>query len=45
MSPEPEAPSKSPVWLIVLAWGFVSIPLGWGVYETLLKSMPLFQGK
>jgi hypothetical protein len=32
----------SPVQL-VLAWGFVGIPLIWGVYKTLSASMALFQ--
>ncbi len=26
-----------------LAWGFVGIPLLWGVYGTLLNAMKLFQ--
>jgi hypothetical protein len=34
---------KSPAALILLAWLVVSIPLGWGVYNTLLNSMKLFQ--
>jgi hypothetical protein len=28
---------------IALAWGFVGIPLAWGVYNTLLNAMKLFQ--
>jgi hypothetical protein len=28
---------------LVLAWGFVGIPLIWGVYKTLSASMALFQ--
>ena len=28
---------------LVLAWGFVGIPLSWGVYETLLNALKLFQ--
>ena len=28
---------------LVLAWGFVGIPLAWGVYETLLNALKLFQ--
>jgi hypothetical protein len=28
---------------LVLAWGFVGIPLAWGVYQTLLNAMKLFQ--
>lgn len=35
---------KSPVIAIVAAWLLVGIPLGWGVYNTLLSSMKLFQG-
>jgi hypothetical protein len=29
--------------LLALAWGFVGIPLAWGVFETLKKSMSLFR--
>ncbi len=28
---------------LLLAWGFVGIPLAWGVYSTLLNAMKLFQ--
>jgi len=28
---------------LVLAWGFVGIPLTWGVVETLLNALKLFQ--
>ena len=28
---------------LVLAWGFVGIPLAWGVIETILNAMKLFQ--
>jgi hypothetical protein len=34
---------KSAAGLILLAWLVVGIPLGWGVYNTLLNSMKLFQ--
>jgi hypothetical protein len=34
---------KSPAGMILLAWLLVGIPLGWGVYNTLLSSMKLFQ--
>ncbi len=36
------ADGTSPVHLI-LAWGFVGIPLAWGVIETLLNALKLFQ--
>lgn len=28
---------------LVLAWGFVGIPLAWGVIETAVNAMKLFQ--
>ena len=28
---------------LILAWGFVGIPLAWGVLETLQNAMKLFQ--
>jgi hypothetical protein len=28
---------------LFLAWGFVGIPLAWGVIQTLLNSLKLFQ--
>jgi hypothetical protein len=28
---------------LVLAWGFVGIPLTWGVVETIINAMKLFQ--
>jgi hypothetical protein len=28
---------------VVLAWGFVGIPLTWGVLQTLVNAMKLFQ--
>jgi len=35
--------TKSSAATILFAWLLVSVPLGWGVYNTLLNSMPLFQ--
>lgn len=29
--------------MILFAWLLVGVPLGWGVYNTLLNSMKLFQ--
>ena len=34
---------KSRSVVILLAWLVVGIPLGWGIYNTLLNSMKLFQ--
>jgi hypothetical protein len=34
---------KSPAAFVLLAWLVVCVPLGWGVYNTLLNSMKLFQ--
>jgi hypothetical protein len=38
-----EEVKKSSAGLILVAWLVVGIPLGWGVYNTLLNSMKLFQ--
>jgi len=35
--------AKSRAALILLAWLFVGLPLGWGVYNTVRNSMKLFQ--
>jgi hypothetical protein len=39
----PESAKKSSASLVLVAWLLVGIPLGWGVYNTLLNSMKLFQ--
>lgn len=28
---------------LVLAWGFVGIPLAWGVIQTIINATPLFR--
>ena len=28
---------------IALAWALVTVPLGWGVYQSVVKSLPIFQ--
>jgi hypothetical protein len=38
-----EPPSADNFWPLALAWGFVSIPLLWGVYGTLVNAMKLFE--
>jgi hypothetical protein len=38
-----ENTKKSSAGLILVAWLIVGVPLGWGVYNTLLNSMKLFQ--
>ena len=30
-------------WYLMLAWGFVGIPLLWGVYGTVVNALKLFQ--
>jgi hypothetical protein len=37
---EPE--QRSSPLILVIAWLVVSLPLGWGVYESVKKSLPLF---
>jgi hypothetical protein len=34
---------KSSTLVIVVSWVIVLIPLGWGVVQSVLKSLPLFQ--
>ena len=36
-------PSGSTSLRLILAWGFVGIPLAWGVIETLLNALKLFR--
>ena len=35
--------SGSNVIPLILAWGFVGIPLAWGVIQTVLNAMKLFR--
>jgi len=30
--------------LVALAWIVVALPLGWGLYQSVMKSQPLFAG-
>jgi hypothetical protein len=30
---------------LVVAWIWIAVPLGWGVYQSVQKSMPLFKGQ
>ena len=38
----PENKSESPAGLLVFAWLFVGLPLTWGVWQTIIKSLALF---
>lgn len=29
---------------LIIAWTWVALPLGWGVFKSVEKSLPLFQG-
>ena len=42
MSEDTNTKNSSPV-MILAAWALVGVPLAWGVYNTLLNSMHLFQ--
>jgi len=37
-----QSTQKSPTWLVVIVWFFVCLPLGWGLYQSIMKSKPLF---
>lgn len=39
-----ESAKQSSSAMILFAWLLVGLPLGWGVYNTLLSSQKLFQG-
>lgn len=39
--PEPE--KKTSPLTLALAWTIVTVPLGWGIYQTVVKSLPLFR--
>jgi len=38
-----ESTPKLPIVRLILAWGFVGIPLVWGVYQTAIKVATLFK--
>ena len=38
-----EPPARVPIVRLILAWGFVGIPLAWGVYQTAVKVASLFK--
>jgi hypothetical protein len=39
-----DAPAvRTPCYLVFLAWLFVCIPAGWGVTQTVMRSMELFR--
>jgi hypothetical protein len=29
---------------LIIAWAWVALPLGWGIYQSVQKSLPLFSG-
>ena len=41
-SPKPELMKNIS---LVIAWTWIAVPLGWGVYQSVQKSMPLFNGQ
>jgi hypothetical protein len=45
-SPQPPGapPQRTPLVLVLCAWTVVVIPLSWGLYQSLVKSRPLFTG-
>lgn len=30
---------------LIIAWTWIAVPLSWGVYQSVQKSMPLFGGE
>jgi hypothetical protein len=43
MNPTPSHTPTREHLLLVISWLWVGIPLAWGVYSTLMKSLVLFQ--
>jgi hypothetical protein len=41
----PAAPGRTPLALVLCAWVVVAIPLGWGLYQSVVKCRPLFSGE
>ena len=39
----PNGTGRTTTLHLILAWGFVGIPLTWGVIETLFNALKLFQ--
>jgi hypothetical protein len=37
------AQTRTTAMHLILAWGFVGIPLAWGVVQTVLNALKLFQ--
>jgi hypothetical protein len=37
------ASKTTPTLTVALAWLVVTLPLGWGVYQSVVNSRPLFQ--
>ena len=47
-SPDPRrepnaAPTNPNLGLLLFSWLFVGVPLAWGVFQTVIKSMALFK--
>jgi hypothetical protein len=38
-------PKRTSLALVLFAWMVVAVPLGWGLYESVMKSRPLFTGE
>jgi hypothetical protein len=41
MTPAPP-PRPTPIALVLCAWVVIVLPLGWGLYQSVVKSLPLF---
>jgi hypothetical protein len=37
-----DTPAKTPPILVLAAWVIVALPLSWGLYQSVIKSKPLF---
>ncbi|MDA1029939.1 MAG: hypothetical protein O3A56_00680 [Proteobacteria bacterium] len=37
-----DSQGKTTGFQLLLAWVFVGVPLAWGLYQTILKAVPIF---
>ena len=41
--PPTPSPASNPALLLAISWLWVGIPLAWGIYATVMKSLALFR--
>jgi len=44
LTPMSNSPQRTSPLLVVAAWVIVALPLGWGLYQSVIKAKPIFTG-